>query len=141
MSRDLDSGTIGRELRSDIDYLLYDETIPNDTTVDSDGMLLGKTQDALEIVAVAKTELTVADTKEISFNIQESSDDGDSDAYETIATPYSLTSSGGDTIDAGTELFRYTPSRDKEIYMRVQFVSTEAGESGEVDVFPVYTPR
>lgn len=141
MADTLSTGTISRELRSDTDYFLYDETIPNNTTVNSNGLLLGKTQDALEIVGVAKTEMTVADTKSISFNIQESSDDGDSDAYVTIDTPYSLTSSGGDTIAAGTELFRYTPSTDKEIYIRVAFVSTEAGESGEVDVYPVYQAR
>lgn len=141
MADTLSTGTISRELRADLDYFLYQETIPNATTVNSNGLKIGKTQDALEIVAVVQSEMTVADTKTVSFEIQTSSDDGDSDAYATIATPYSLTSSGGDTIDAGTELFRYTVSTDKELYVRVAFVSTETGESGEVDVYPVYQAR
>lgn len=141
MARDLDTGLISRELRSGTDYFFYNETIPNNTTSNSEGLLIGKTQNALEIVGIAATEMTVAGTKAISFVVQESSDDGVADAYATIATPYALTSSGGDTIAAGTELFRYSVATDKEIYIRVGFVSTEAGESGEVDVFPVYVAR
>jgi hypothetical protein len=138
---DLATGTISAELRADPDYLLYGETVPSNTTVYSDGMALGKTQDAIEIVGVAKTEITVLDTKEISFVIQESSDDGDSDSYVTIATPYSMTASSDTTIDAGTELFRFVPSTKAEVYIRVGFVSTDTGEAGTVDVFPVYKAR
>jgi hypothetical protein len=141
MADTLSTGTISRELRSDTDYFLYGETIPDNTTVNSNGLKIGKTQNALEIVGVAKTEMTVADTKAISFQIQESSDDGSSDSYVTIDTPYSLTSSGGDTIAAGTELFRYAVASDAELYVRVAFVSTETGESGTVDVYPVYQAR
>lgn len=141
MSRTLSTGTIGRELRADVDYFFYGETVPNNTTSNSNGMLIGKSQASLEIVGVAKTAITVADTKAISFEIQTSSDDGDSDAYATIATPYSLTSSGGDTIAAGTELFRYILPTDSEVWARVAFVSTETGESGTVDVYPTYISR
>jgi len=141
MSRTLSTGDLGREIRSENDYFFKGETVPNNTTSNSNGLLIGKTQDALEIVCKVATALTVADTKAITFNIQESSDDGVADAYATIATPYTLTSSGGDLLAADTELFRYTPSRDKEIYIRVQWVSTETGESGTVDVYPAYVSR
>jgi len=138
---DLATGTISDELRADPDYFLKGETVPNNTTVNSNGIPCGKTQNALDIVCVVASALTVADTKAITFNVQTSSDDGDSDAYATVATPYTLTSSGGDVLAAGTELFRYVPSTEEELYHRVQWVSTETGESGTVDVYVAYQAR
>lgn len=139
MSRELESGTISAELKSDPDYLFYGETQPNATTVTSDGMLLGKTQDALEVVGVAKTDITVGATFTTSITVEESSDDGDTDAYETVDTVYTV--DGATTIPAGTELFRYVPNTKNEVYMRVAWESTDTGEVGTLDVYPVYVAR
>jgi hypothetical protein len=140
MSTALASGTIGTELRADVDYLLKDETLPDNTSVTSNGMLLGKTQNAIDIVGYISTQVELADTKAMTFTLQSSSDDGSTDAYADVIDIYTKTASGAETVAVG-ELFRYTISTDKELYFRVKWTSTDTGEVGVASVYPVYIPR
>ena len=133
MARTLSSSTIGAELYSDTDLIYDGYTIPNNTNNTSDAFLFGNTLHGLELVGKADTDITVADTKNFKFEVLTS--DTETGSFASVDTVYDLTSSGGDTITAGTELFRYVANSDQKTWYQVKVTSTETGESGTFTVY------
>ncbi len=131
-------------LKSDADFLAKDQTVPQNTSADGDGgsFDLGKTNGSLQVVVeVGSVDIEIADTKAISVKLQQSSDDGDSDAFADLQILYSLTSSGGDTLAAGTKLAEYTLPEDAERYIKAVVTTTDAAAVGKINVFLTYLPR
>jgi len=136
---DLKSSVISSEIKSAPDYLFYGKTMPNNTNVDSAEKLLGGTQDSLEVVVIAATEIALADTKVLTIILQKATAKGGS--YSTVSTLYTKTASGAETIAAGTELARYTINRIDGLWFKLNIATTDTQESGTITAYPAYVSR
>ena len=130
-------------LRQAEDFLAKAQALPQNTSADGNGGAFkhADTQGSIEVLAVVNEEITLADTKALTVKLQESSDNGVADAYADLHTLYTKTSSGGDTIAAGTLLGRVLIPLTAEKYIKAVLVSDDAALTGKVDVFAVYVPR
>lgn len=130
------------------DYLAYQQDLPQDDTSygqDSDGDAVTQevkgAMGGLQVVAKCHEEITLADKKVLSLSIEESSDNGDEDAFAHKAYLYYVTASGETTIEAGTVLGRFVLPTDIERYIRIALETDDATASGSVDVYLEYLPR
>lgn len=126
-------------LRSSDDYLAKAQTPPDNDTADGNGggFSLGGSQGSIEIVAVVNSEVGVPDTKALTVKLQHSDDNS---SYTDLATIYTITSSGGDTLAVGTELGRYILPTTAKRWVKAVIVTTGT-VTGKLDVFNRYIAR
>lgn len=124
-------------------YFAEAQTVPQNTSAAGNGgsQEVSGTHGGIEIKAVVTTELALADTKVFSIKIQESSDDGDSDAFADKHTLYSVTASGATTVAVDTVLGLWVVPTDAERYLKAVLTSDDAAMTGAVSVYPRYLPR
>jgi len=123
MSQELASATISGELYSDTDRIFDGETNPVSSSATSAILKLGKTLDALEVVGVAVTAMTVLSKVEYEYSAN-----ADMSSSTTVDVPIS-----GASVGAGVEFFRFAPDHTKPVYARI-IVTGGSGATGTFDV-------
>jgi hypothetical protein len=102
----------------------------------------GASNGFIRIVGIASATVALADTKALSFKVQDSAD-GTTWTGGLDITVYSRTASGATTIaknqKQGGELFNYTLPPNCRRYVRVVATSTDTQQSGKLSVFPINT--
>lgn len=127
-------GKISEDLKSAQDYLFKDTTVPVDTTTAGTANLVGGTNGQLEIIAIAKTDITIADTKSITVKLAGSDTEGGS--FTDYANLYALTASGGNgAITAGTVLGSYIVTSENPLWAKAVVVTDDATATGTLDVY------
>lgn len=127
-------GKISEDLKSAQDYLFQDTTVPANTTTTGGANLIGGTNGQLEIIAVAKTAIAVADTKIITVKIAGSDTEGGS--FTDVATLFGLTATGGSgAIPAGTVLGSYIITPENPLWYKAVAITDDAGATGTLDVY------
>lgn len=127
-------GKISKDLKSAQDYLFEGTTVPANATTTGSANLVGGTNGQLEIIAVAKTALAIADTKVITVKLTGSATEGGS--FVDVDTLYTLTASGGDgAIVAGTVLGSYIITPDDPLWIKAVAITDDAGATGTLDVY------
>jgi len=123
------------------EYLAKDHDLPQNASEDGNGAVLDVSGSlgGVEVVAEAAAEITLADTKTLTISL-EHKDDADA-AYVALGTVYGLTSDGGDTIAAGTELGRFVPPSDVKENLKAVLATDDAAASGKVSVYTSYLAR
>ena len=131
----------GGFLKAEEDFLAKAQSLPQNDSADGNGGVfdLEGTLSSVEIIAEVNSEITIADTKSLSIKLQHS-DDGET--YSDLQTLYALTSDGGDTIEAETQLGnRYTLPVDVKPYLKAVLTTDDAAAAGKVDIFQHYVAR
>lgn len=124
--------TFGSELKSAQDYLFLAEATPQNTSVVSGAKLLGRTQDALEIVVEVTSAITLGAGTELTVTY--AYDDVEAGAYsDTIQV---ITVAGATTLPVG-ELARFVPSREWGAFAKITVATTDASADGAFSVYPV----
>jgi hypothetical protein len=121
-----------------------DITIPNNTSANGTVLDLGQgaSNGYIRIVGIASATVALADTKVLSFKVQDSAD-GTTFTGGLDITVRSITASGATTITKdqkqGKEVFNYSLPPTCRRYVRVVVTSTDTQQSGKVSVFPINT--
>jgi hypothetical protein len=126
-------GNISEELKAYSDYLLNGETVPQNTTTTGDAVQVGGTQAELEVVAVAATDIGLADTKVLTLKLTGA--DTSDGSFTDLVTLNTTTASGATTITAGTELGRYVVKPSDDLYAKAVIITDDAAATGSVDVY------
>lgn len=129
------------EVKFGDDYLAKAQSVPQNTSADGNGgvfQYLGQAQGSIEIVAKVNTQIGLADTKVLTVKLQHSDDNS---SFTDLATLYTKTASGAETIAAGTELARYIVPTNAKRYIKAVLTTTDATGTGKVDIFTVYLAR
>ncbi|MCK5603909.1 hypothetical protein KAR91_18625 [Candidatus Pacearchaeota archaeon] len=126
---ELSSSTISQELFSDTDVVLSGQAMPINTSVSSSVFEFGKTLDALELVGVAKSEITIGATFAATITVA-----WDTDPSGSFSNTQDVLTIAPSTITAGTELFRYVADHLKPVWYKVTITSTDTASVGTVDV-------
>ena len=131
MARTLSSSKIGAELYSDPDNIYVNETVPQNTNITSDTILLGRTLHGLELVVEAgSTAIGLASTEILTISIAiEETDSFTSSTFETL---YTRTFGTSETIAVGTELVRYVVPTDKGSYARLRIATDDTAATGTI---------
>jgi len=125
-------------------YLAKDQTVPQNDTADGNGggLKLSGTMGGIEVVAVVgSVKLDLADTKVMTIKLQQSSDDGDADAYTDLHTLYTVTAAGATSVAIGTELGRFVIPSNAETYIKATITNDDIAATGKVEIYPHYLPR
>lgn len=135
--------TLNGTLKSADDYLAKAQSLPQNASADGNGGSFesSDTQGSLQVIAEVNSQITLADTKTLGVKIQQSKDNGVSDAFADLETLYSLTSDGGSVIAAGTELGRFVIPTNAERYIKAVLTTDDAAAAGKVDLYVDYIPR
>ncbi|MDQ7818837.1 MAG: hypothetical protein RDU14_17550 [Melioribacteraceae bacterium] len=123
------------------DYLAKAQSVPQNTSADGNGGVfenLGQAQGSIEVVAKVNAEIGLADTKVVTVKLQHSDDNS---SFTDLATLYTKTASGAETIPAGTELARYIVPTNAKRYIKAVLTTTDAAGTGKVDIYTVYLAR
>lgn len=132
---------IGGILKADDSYLAKAQTIPNNTSADGNGgsfQGLNATLGGVEIVVEVNTQIALADTKVLTVKLQDSADDS---SFADLATLYTKTASGAETIAAKTILGRYVVPPSAKKYIKLVITTTDTGQTGKIDAYLNYLPR
>ncbi|OGV45854.1 MAG: hypothetical protein A2017_18310 [Lentisphaerae bacterium GWF2_44_16] len=135
------TGTIsGSEIKAYGDYLWKAEALPNNTNKTSEAFLLGKAQNAIDLVVEANTNISIADSKQLKLEILAGeTEDGD---FESVATIYDRTASGTPiTFTAGDEIARYTIPSNVGPYIKIKATTTADESSEKITVYPAFKAR
>lgn len=126
---DIATSTIGKTIRSFPD-LIFSAVVPQNTAVTSDAVLLGKTQNALEIVVEVDTQIAIAATEVITIEYLYG------DSFATSEVLYTLTAGvGGETIPVG-ELVRFVPpSGSFPVEAKIKVTTDDAAATGALSVY------
>lgn len=131
---------ISQNLKSAHDYLFKDTTVPANTTTTGTANLIGGTNGALELLVVAKTALTIADTKTITVKLTGSATQGG--AFIAVDTVYTLTAAGGNgAITAGTVLGTYIVTPEDPLWIKAVATTDDATATGTLDVYIKHLAR
>ena len=132
--------TIGAKTVFDPDYIFDEAALPNATTSTSSAFEIGGSQNALEIVGIADTETVVGDGETLKYELYTATTS--TGAYTLSDTLVSYTPSGTTTtIDADTQMFRFSPTTDTKQWGKVVITATE-NQSGETStVYIDYVSR
>jgi len=132
----------GEPLRAACDYLTKGQAIPNNTNTDGNGGEfpgLFEAQGAVEIVVVAKTAISIADTKSLTIKLRRKPDGG---AYADLVTIYTGTASGAAlTFAAGAELGRYLGKPGDTGTIKANIASTDTAGAGTIDIYQRFVAR
>lgn len=109
-------------LRAYPDLIFSGQDLPDTDSVESETVLLGRTQHGLEVVVTAETEITVIASTDLTINYLH----GDLAGSPTAIELYTVTGEVGNTvIAAGTELARFVPPvGEVDSYAQLQIVTT-----------------
>ena len=107
------------------DYIFKDVVLANADTTTSAEFAIGGTLAGLEIVGKATTEITVASTQTITYNLVTADVSGGS-----FNTTHVMKVIPAGTYASGTELFRYVPNTECEVWCKVTCV-TSADQSSD----------
>lgn len=120
---------------SGTEYSFNGESIA--TSIVQKGDALDVTGGMIEIIGKAATQLTIEDTKTLSFTVHQSTTESGSYAaiYDGF-TLYSKTASGSTTIAADTILFRWVVPTNINDYIKFNFESNEEN-SGTISVYSI----
>ena len=119
------SYTIGSEAKFDPDYVFQATALPNADNISSESFKFGKNQSGTELIIVADTEVVVAATKSIVFELlQDVAEDG------SYATSKTLATFAPATYAAGTEFVRFVASDDILQFCKVK-VTTDDDQSAD----------
>lgn len=126
---DLKTGKIGKTIRSFPD-IIYSDDLPQNAAVTSDELLLGRTQNALEIIVEAEGTLTLADTKVLTVEYLYGA------AFAESIELFSFTAAvlGDLTVDAGV-LARFVPPSDLGSEAKIRITTDDAAADGVLTVF------
>lgn len=121
-------------------YLAKEQALPQNGTADGNGAVLDLTgtMGGVEIVARIAGDVTLADTKTMTIGLKQSAD---GEAWEGLATLFTLTSDGGDSLAEGTVLGRFVLPTDVEPNVKATLTTDDAAVTGSVSVYPHYLAR
>lgn len=123
--------TLSKPIRSGQDYIFQAETIPQDDELLSDEVLLGRTQNALELVIELDEDTDLAADETITIEYMHGADFDQ--AIEIYSAEGATTT--GSTLDAG-ELARFVPpSKLVESPAKIKVTTTDGAIDGEVTVY------
>jgi len=130
MASIVDNKIGGVAARSFPDYIFNGQAVPQNTAVTSDAVLLGKTQNALEVVVEVSAKVDIAATETLTVEYLYG------DSYASSEVIYSLTAGvGGATLPVG-ELARFVPpSGSLPSYAKIKITTDDAAATGSLTVF------
>lgn len=112
---------------------VFDATaLPNTASIESAVFQLGKVQSEVELSILANSEITIADTKSVTFELFYDEAEGGS-FTDSIVMKAFLASGSALVLSAGSTLFNYTPSTDIAQYCKVKVTTTDAQSAGAID--------
>lgn len=135
MAHDIDTYTIGVDLKADPDYFFEGQIMAN---IESPVVLAGRVTNQIDIVGVVTTELAFDDTDALTLtlNYAETIDESGDLVTPSSVQVFTYTESGGGSTTAiDTELFRYAPTMEKGSYWTVTMAITNT-PTGNIDVYP-----
>lgn len=112
---------------------VFDATaLPNTASIESAVFQLGKVQSEVELSILANSEITILDTKSVTFELfHDVVEDGS--FTESIVLKAFLASGSSLVLSAGSTLFNYTPSTDIGQYCKVKVTTTDTQAAGAID--------
>lgn len=121
----------GTDLRAQPDYLAYQQDVPVNTNIDGNRgpALVGKVQNALELVGEVDEDVSLADTTTLTITFLSS--DTETGSY-TSQYSKTITASGATVLEAGTELARYAPNSSDKLWWKVNIATTDPAAAGKV---------
>lgn len=124
MATAIRSATISSELVSDTDYIFEGAALPNATSATSSVFKVGGSQAGIEIVGKAGTEIVVADGETLTYDLYTSTA---SDSGFTLKETVKQYAPSGDstTIALGTEMFRYVPGTDVDVWGKITVTASD----------------
>ena len=130
MASIVDNKIGGVAARSFPDYIFNGQAVPQNTAVTSDAVLLGKTQNALEVVVEAAEAIVLGASAVLTVEYLYG------DSYASSEVLYTVTAEiGGSTIAAG-ELARFVPpSGSLPSYAKIKITTDDAAATGSLTVF------
>jgi hypothetical protein len=134
--------SIGDHTAFGTDFFHDDVTMPNNTSANGTVMDIGRgsANGGIAIVGIVSANIALADTKVLSFKVQDSANGTDFTGGLDI-TVYSRTASGATTLTKsqaqGKELWRYILPQTSRRFVRVVATTTDTQQSGKFTVFPV----
>lgn len=132
----IEDSTIGLPIKSAADYLFDGEALVQNATITSETFALGLTQNALDLVVEAATEITVANGGVLTVTWTYGA------AFGTDEVLYTVTAGvAGETIPAGTELARFTPNTNFPTEGRLEVSVTNVVVTGSVNAYPILISR
>ena len=132
MTTPYNEGVLTDRLGSFQDRVFDAVALPNTASIESDVFQLGKVQGAVELSVIANSEITIADTESITFELfYDDAEDGD--FTDSIVMKAFLASGSALVFGADTTLFNYTPSTDVAQYAKVKVTTTATQSAGAID--------
>jgi len=136
------------KLRSQPDYLAFEQTVPANTNADGNrgAQLLGKVQGAIEIGIEAATDVTIPISATLTLKALASATE-DGDYTEIASTAFESTSAAATVFLAGTHIVTFAiPSEgtfeaDDKKYVKVNFATDSASSTGKLNAFQTYQGR
>lgn len=114
------------------------QALPNTTNASSSIFEFAEVQGRVELVITANTQITILDTKALTFELFYDVDDAGSFTDSKVLKAYAASGSNI-VIAAGAEILRYTPSTDVEKYAKVKITATADQSAGKIDGQLYYT--
>lgn len=132
MTTPYNEGVLTDRLGSFQDRVFDATALPDTASIESAVFQLGKVQGEVELSIIANSEITIADTKSITFELFY--DDAEDGAFTNSDVMKAFLASGSSLVfGAGTTLFNYTPSTDVAQYAKVKVTTTDAQSAGAID--------
>ncbi|WP_461210081.1 hypothetical protein [Desulfocurvus sp. DL9XJH121] len=121
-------------------YLAKEQDVPADAEADGNGpeMDFSGTLGGVEILAVAATDLALADGATLAVRLEHADKGGD---FETLGQVCAVTASGALTIEAGEVLGRFIPPTSAKARTKAVLATDDATATGTLSVFPHYLAR
>ena len=135
------------KLRSQPDYLAFEQTVPANTNADGNrgARLLGKVQGAIEIGIEAATDVTIPIGATLTLKaLTSGTEDGN---YTEIGSAAFESISAATVFLAGTHIVTFAiPSEgtfeaDDNKYVKVNFATDSASSTGKLNAFQTYQGR
>lgn len=128
-------------LKSADDYLASAQPLPQNASAPGNKGALDfcRTQGALEVVAAAHADISIADAKSLTIGL-EHSDDGL--AFAPVGEAFTATAQGAPlTFDEGAILCRLAVPSGLKRHARLSIATTDAAAAGAVDAWLEYLAR
>ena len=129
-------------LSVDGEYLAKEQSLPQNTSADGNGVALDLrgSMGGVEIVARATDDISIAATKSLSITLQHKDEGG---AYADLGEVFAVTAGAEDawTAESGEILGRFVPATDVKEHLKVVLATDDAAASGAVSVLPTYLAR
>jgi hypothetical protein len=113
------------------------ETLPNATTKTSEAFKFGQCQAGLELVIYANTNISIADTKQLKFELlYDENDTSESGDYSESIVLYDVTADGAAvTFTAGDVICQCVPETFVGVNCKVKITTTANESTEKVDAF------